>query len=173
MSNNSNSFSIRKVLGVMAFVATAGFPAMAATSGSLALSGNVPAIIEISVTSEPGSLTLPLTTTIADREVATVNERSNKKAGYTVLLESASALAAQTASPALRSVESADVLPYSIKYDGITVVFTGGVAVVSDVSTRTNAAGLTKSVTVSFDGASYFLDESTYGDTLTFTIVAK
>jgi hypothetical protein len=163
----------RKILVAAALVAALGFQASAATTASIAISGSVPAIIEISVTSEAISQNLPLTQNISDLPIATVVERSNKKAGYTVVLESANAKASGLAGPTLTSGETQDVLPYSIKYNGNAVNFSGGSAVVSDASAKTDASGISKPVTVSYSGASYFLDESTYGDTLTFTIIAK
>jgi hypothetical protein len=159
-------------IGLLALVSIMAIPVTAATTGSIALSGSIPAIMELEIASEPAASNLPLTKTVADLPVATVTERSNKKAGYTVVLESANAKASGS-SPSFKSEESADALPYSIKYNGSDVNFVGGSAIVSSTSSRTNAAGVSKPVTVSFDGASYFLDESTYGDTLTFTIIAK
>ena len=82
--NNTN----KRFLGLVALMALVGFNASAATTGSIAISGSIPAIIEISVTSESIATNLPLTKTVSDLTVANVNERSNKKAGYTVVLES-------------------------------------------------------------------------------------
>lgn len=157
----------------VAFVALAAIPAAAATSGSILLSGSVPAILEITVTPEPGIGNLPITTTQSDLLVATVVERSNKHAGYTVTLQSSNMVAGGLASPTFESADTSDSLPYSIKYGGVPVSFSSGTAVVSDVAGRTDAAGSSKSVTISFDGANYFLDEATYSDTLTLTIIAK
>jgi len=154
-------------------ILAAALPLSAATTATLSLSGVVPAVLEISVTPELVASNLPITTTVSDLAVATVLERSNKKAGYTVSLESASAKARGTALPAFVSAESSDVLSYSISYDGNAVSFSSGSAVVSSEKTRTGMSGISRAVTVSFDGASAFLDESTYSDTLTFTISAK
>jgi len=162
-----------KYMSMIALAAIIAFPAAAATTGSIAISGTVPAIIELAVTSEAVAQNLPLTQTVSDLLVATVVERSNKKAGYTVVLESSNAKANGTPSPTLRSAATNDELPYSVKYDGANAQFTGGVAIVSDASAKTVAEGVSKAVTVSFNGADYFLDESSYGDTLTFTIIAK
>lgn len=162
-----------KYLSMIALVAIIAFPAAAATTGNIAISGTVPAIIELAVTSEAVAQNLPLTQTVSDLRVATVVERSNKKAGYTVVLESSNAKAHGTPSPTLKSAETNDELPYSVKYDGANAQFIGGAAIVSDVSSKTVAEGVAKAVTVSFNGADYFLAESSYGDTLTFTIIAK
>jgi len=147
----------------------------AATSGTISLSGSEPGILEISVTSDPQAANLPLNTTVVDLKVGTVTERSNKKAGYSVTLGSASALASGSAGPSFRSSETTDFLPYSLKYGGKAVAFSSGgsASVVSNVSAKTSAAGVVNVVSVSFDGAGAFLDEAVYTDTLTFTIIAK
>ena len=155
---------------IMALLA---IPAFAATTGTLTLSGSVPAILEISVTATPGNLSLPITTTVSEQQVATVVERSNKKAGYTVTLQSASMQTLGSSAPVLKSSETLDVLPYSLSYAGSPVVFSGGIAVISNVATKTSASGTSNSLAVSFDGAAHFLDESSYSDTLTLSIIAK
>jgi len=161
------------VLMASAIMMAAGGFAFASPNASIAISGNVPAILEISVAAEPAASNLPLTTSVSDLPVATVTERSNKKAGYSVQLESANAVAAASAIPTFTSSETPDSLAYSIKYGGNAVTFQSGIAMVSDVSAKTDASGTQRAVTLSFDGANSFLDESTYGDTLTFTIIAK
>lgn len=168
MKNTNTRFQ-----AITALVALIAFPSAAATTGSIAISGSVPAIIEITVTSESVAQNLPLTQTVSDLKVATVVERSNKKAGYTVVLESANAKASGSSSASLKSTETNDALPYSIKYNGNAVSLTGGSAVVSDASAKTAAVGVSKELTVSFNGADNFLDESTYSDTMTLTIIAK
>ena len=147
----------------------------AATTGTIALSGSEPAILEITVTSEQAASNLPLNTSVTDLKVGTVVERSNKKAGYTITLGSANALAAATVTASLRSTETVDFLPYSIKYGGNPVAFqsSGGAAVVTTVTSKTSAAGSVKNLTITFDGASAFLDQAVYSDVLTFTIIAK
>ena len=166
------SKTIRSILSGFVLLAASSL-AFAAPNASILISGSVPAILEISVTAAPAASSLPLTTTVSNLPIATVVERSNKKAGYTVELSSANATASGAAIATLNSSESPDVLPYILRYAGNAVVFQGGKAVVSDVSAKTNAAGTSRDVTISFDGASYFLDESTYSDTLTFTVIAK
>jgi len=151
------------------------FSLNAATSGIILLSGSQPGILEITVSSEPSATSLPLTTTATDLKVGTVVERSNKKDGYKIMLGSANAESAQSATPSFTSTTTGDVLPYSIKYGGAAVTFIGGApAMVSDVAAKTvNKEGDPKEVTVSFDGASAHLTEAIYSDTLTFSIMAK
>ena len=147
----------------------------AATSGSISLSGATPVILDITVTAEAAASSLPLNTTVTDLKVGTVVERSNKKAGYTVTISSANAQSSGSLSPSLRSAQTSDFLPYSIKYGGVSVNFNAGgtAALVSSVTGKTAAAGTSNTVTISFDGSSKFLDEAPYSDTLTFTIIAK
>lgn len=156
-----------------ATLALAILPAWGATTGTLSLSGFVPAVLEISVSPAAEAANLPIRDDVSGLPVASVLERSNKKAGYRVLLESASALARQGAGPVLRSAETNDVLAYSLTYDGVAVDLSSGSALITDAVARTGGAGVTKELAISFSGTSVFLDESTYGDTLTFTIVAK
>jgi hypothetical protein len=161
------------IIALCAILSVSSGAAFAATTASIALSGSVPAILEISVAAEPAASALPLTASVVDLPIATVLERSNKKAGYIVRLESANAVAAGSAVASFRSAETPDSLAYVVKYGGSLVSFQSGVAVVSDVSAKTMASGTPRSLTVSFDGAASFLDESVYGDTLTFTVIAK
>jgi len=148
--------------------------ANAATSGTINLSGNEPAILEITVTAEVIAARLPLDTTVTDLKVGTVIERSNKKAGYTVTINSASASADGSSTASFKSSGSPDTLPYALKYGGKTVSFISGTsAVVSTVSAKTSPTGIENEVTVSFDGANAFLDAEVYGDTLTFTVIAN
>ncbi len=148
--------------------------AQAATTGSISLSGNQPIILEITVTTEPTAATILLSTDVTDQKVGTVVERSNKKAGYTVTLSSASAAATASSTPSFRSIETVDTLAYTIKYGGAAVVFVAGApAEISNMSAKTSAVGVSKDVTISYTGSSSFLDESIYTDVLTFTILAK
>ncbi len=148
--------------------------AQAATSGTIILSGTQPGILEITVSTAPTAMALLISTDVVDQEIGTVTERSNQRAGYTVTLTSASAAASASANPSFTSLETTDVLPYVISYGGSPVTFVAGApAVVSDMSAKTSGLGIVNIVTVSFDGESAFLDEAVYGDTLTFTIIAK
>lgn len=147
----------------------------AATTGTLSLLGSAPPILQITVTAEPTASNLPLNTTVSNLKVGTVVELSNDNAGYSVTLSSANAQIAGSTTATFRSSQVADFLPYTIQYGGAAVTFPpgGAAAVVSNISAKTSAAGAVKIVTISFDGASAFLNNAVYSDTLTFTIVAK
>ncbi|HDQ14680.1 MAG TPA: hypothetical protein ENN41_07695 [Sediminispirochaeta sp.] len=177
--NMSNKRTYRKPILFGAFVL--GFLALgvaslsAQTTGELTLRGTVPEILEITVNAEPGSDSLDLTIDVQNLKVATVVERSNKKLGYTVTLESANAAAtdSETGIFSNEDPEVRDQLAYSLSYGGEAVSFSGGNAIISDVSEKTSGQGSSKELAISYNGASEFPYEGTYSDTLTFTISAK
>ena len=127
------------------------------------------------MTAEPTASNLPLNTTVNNLKVGTVVELSNDNAGYSVTLSSANASITGSTTATFRSAQVADFLPYTIQYGGAAVTFPpgGAAATVSSLSAKTSAAGSVKIVTISFDGASAFLNNAVYSDTLTFTIIAK
>ena len=165
-----------KVVGValvaLAIMAVVGMPAVAAETGSLALSGTAPGILEITVTGVAGYQELALSTDVADKPIANVVEKSNKYGGYTVVVESTNAVANATG-PSLDSAVTGEKLSYSLKYGSTVVVFTTGSSLITDSASKTPKTGTTKEMTISFAGADANLAEGTYTDTLTFTISAK
>jgi len=178
MRNNKQAFTVSLIkrtgfvlIGFFLILSAAG----AATSGTLNLQGSVPGILDITVTPEAGSGSLDLSIDAAGVKVASVTERSNKKAGYTVTLESANAAAAGGSVPFFENIdpEIADVLNYQISYGDTLLTLTGGSATISDVVEKTSGAGNTKDVFIDYNGATDFPYEGTYTDTLTFTITAK
>jgi hypothetical protein len=158
---------------VVAFAALLACPlAFANTSATLLLEGTVPGILDISVMASPLSSNLDLSTNAAFI-VASVTERSNKRAGYTVTLSSANAAAEGASIPFLKGslADNPDRLSYSLTYNTAPVALSGGSAIISDVSTKTPSSGSVKPLGISYVGE--FLYEDTYSDTLTFTIAAK
>jgi hypothetical protein len=167
-----NSKVVRTVLVASAIMAMAGMPAVAATTGSLALSDTAPGILEITVTGVTGYTALELWKDVTDLKIADVVEKSNRYEGYTVVVQSSNAVA-NTAAPSLDSADTLEKLSYSLKYDGTAVVFTTGSSKITDAAAKTLKAGISKPMTISFSGADANLAEGTYTDTLTFTIAAK
>jgi hypothetical protein len=146
----------------------------AATTGTLTLSGSQPAILQITVTANAAAGTLTVNSAVVDLLVGTIVEQSNDTAGYTVTLSSANGKAGSATTATLKGTPGGDLLPYSIKYGGVAVVFHNGEdVVVSNVSSKTVAAGSTKTVTISFDGTNANLGQAVYTDSLTFAIIAK
>jgi len=172
----NNLSKLNKIAMAAAVIALAfAIPSFAATTGTLLLQGTVAGILSISVSSLPAASSLNLSADQAGLLVASVTERSNRKAGYTVSLSSANALAASSSSAFFKSADVAnlDTLTYTLSYGGVPVSFTAGVAAVSDVSAKTTSAGTVNDVLLSYTGTAVFLNADTYSDTLTFEIVAK
>lgn len=147
--------------------------AFSLTSGTLVLQGTVPGILEITVNSSANATALDLTANVTDILVASIVERSNKKAGYTVIVESQNAVT--LGQPSFKSTDStnSDTLTYTLTYGTTPVTFVAGQALISDVNTKTGGSGTAKDVKISYTGASQFLFEDSYKDQLTFTITAK
>ena len=172
---NFKNLNMNKTFGILAALLALALPSFAATTGTLTLSGAVPGILEILVTPTAAASALDLTADVAALSVASVNERSNRKAVYPVSLSSANALAAGAAQAFLKSADglNLDTLAYTLSYNGVAVNLVAGIAQVSDESAKTPAAGTDKQLTISYSAAASFLNADAYADTLTFTIVAK
>lgn len=163
---------IKKVLLILSVLTLSTVSVFSGTTGNLTVSGTVPEILEINVITAAGANNLDLTQTVSDLHIGDVVERSNVLAGYTVTVSSANA---SSGSPTFVGSDpsNSDTMTYTLKYDGSAVVFSGGSALISDVGTKTTTTGSTKSLNISYDGGSNFLNADTYSDTLTFTIAAK
>jgi hypothetical protein len=172
---NSRTFGLNKAWWIVAAMIALAAPGFAATTGTLTLSGTVSGMLEIAVTPAAAASALDLTVDVTDLAVATVNERSNRKAGYTVVVSSANALAAAANQAFLQSADplNPDTLDYTLTYDGAAVALVAGSAQVSDVWAKTPASGTDKELCISYSGSSSFLNADAYADTLTFTITAK
>ncbi|WP_319477637.1 hypothetical protein [Marispirochaeta aestuarii] len=164
---------MKKLIIIAAVLAVLTVVVSAQTSGTLFLQGSVPEILEITVNAEPGSDALDLSVDASGVKVATVIERSNKRTGYTVTLESSNAMAAGSDTPQFVDTTGTASLNYSISYGGSGITLSSGSAVISDVSTKSPGSGAANDVAISYNGATDFPYEGTYSDTLTFTIAAK
>ena len=140
--------------------------AQAATTGSITISGTVPAATAIVVTPVAGYNALDLATTAVDQQVATVREINNTANGYTVTL--ASANSGSLVNGVIGSVG------YSAKYDGGSVTLSNTPQTVTNAGPSSSVVNVLKSFDVSFTGtAPEDLMQGTYSDTLTFTIQAN
>jgi|GEM_PF-752187 len=174
MNKIRKSNTAKILVAVMVLMVAGSGTAFAATSGTLTLTGTVPSILEISVNAA-GNTDLDLGIDASNVKVATVVERSNKKSGYTVTLESENAVT-QNADKGVFSNDDPDVsasLDYTISYGGEQVSLTDGSAIISNVSEKTAGSGASNEVAISYNGATDFPYEGNYSDTLTFTIAAK
>jgi hypothetical protein len=161
-----------KGIAVLALALAIALPSLAATTGTISLSGSVGGVCDVTVTQPTGNNSLAITTKVTNQTIATFVEKCNKASGYTLTLSSAnnSVLKGSLAG-------NTDTLPYSLVY-GTTIAtatavsLSAGSAVITDASAKTASTGVTKILAISFDGTS-FLNEDSYSDTLTFTIAAK
>lgn len=166
---------MRKIVAILVIGLIAVSTLFSATTGTVTLVGTVPGILEISIVEESVASSLDLTADEPDLLIASITERSNKKAGYTVTLESENAVEDSSGQAHFDSSDSGntDTLNYSMTYGGAVVSLASGSAVVTDQTTKTSGTGDIKELRVSYSGSSVFLYEDTYEDTLTFTITAK
>jgi len=148
--------------------------AAAQTSANLTLTGTVPAILSLTMTPEAGIGALDLTKDI-NMKIAKFVEMSNKRAGYTVSVTSASALAEGTDDAFFKGTDpdNDEQLVYTITYGGATPTFSAGSAVLKTASTKTSKDGVTSDAFLIFTGSALFPNEDTYSDTLTFTIATN
>lgn len=173
--NKLKIHALKIALTVLVLLTVSAGTSFAATTGQLLLQGTVPGILEITISPAADSNDMDLSVDEANVKVATVIERSNKKTGYTVTLESANAVT-QSADNGVfinQDGEISESLNYNVSYAGDPVAFSSGAALISDVSGKTTGAGESKDVAISYNGSSDFPYEGTYSDTLTFTIAAK
>lgn len=147
-------------------------PASAGTTGTLTLSGTAPGILEITVTAESGASSLEVSSDVNSLKVASILERSNKRTGYMVVLQSVNAGMGDQASLDSSIDAITEKLPYTLSYDGYPVSFQNGQAVITNSAVKTPQAGSTKDLEITFYGADANLAQGTYSDTLIFTISA-
>lgn len=162
------------IVAALALIWIAAAPVVAQETGSLTLQGTVPEILEITVTGTGNYNSLDLTTDANSLVVATVNERTNSKTGYTVTVKSLNAEGAGSnqAFFAGNDPVNTDTLNYGISYGGSAVTLDGsGLATVTDSAGKTPGTGQNNDVAITYTGA--FLNADTYTDTLVFTIATK
>lgn len=161
---------MKKILLSSAFVSVlslgSALNATASTTGTLFLQGVIPAKLALTVTPEPVASALDFSLPQTDLLVASVNERSNSKTGYKVNIVS-------TNESNLKSPDSTDLLPYTVKYDGNAIALNSptGETITNSV---THSVNVNKDVSISYNvAAPELLTEGNYSDTLIFTISAN
>ena len=159
----------RKTPVVFALVVTVMVVMADSPTAVLTLSGTVSRVVAITVTPQNNHNSLDLANGENDKVVGLVNEWSNDKAGYTIILTSAGA--GSTSQPALKpsNAGNSDSVPYSLKYKGVPVQLNQGSAILSSGSGRTSSGGSNNFLTVTIPRPSAVAADS-YSDTLTFTI---
>ena len=145
----------------------------AAESGTLRLEAYVPNLVEITVTANRDVGLLNLTQKAVNITVGSVQEVANSQTGYSVEVSSLGAVG--TGKPFLIPEDPTNMtgLEYTIYYDGVEIVFdTEGKATVTNSTTEVSA-GISKTVSISYDGTAVELESGYYTDTLTFSIAPK
>jgi hypothetical protein len=138
---------------------------IAATNGSIMISGNVNAATALVVTSETGYNALALSTGATNQKVATVREINNTANGYTLTLSSANAGKLRLGTQDIN---------YSATYDNTSVNLTLAGVIVTNQGAQTSPINVTKDFKITFAGVDESLYmQGTYSDTLTFTIASK
>jgi hypothetical protein len=163
---------MKQQIAIIATLIAAAVTSLAGTQGSIVISGTVPETTDITVSSQSGYNALPLVAGATAQTVATVQEKTNIPRGYTITLKSQNA--GSTAQAVLKPGDgsNSDSVNYSITYGGSGVTLSGGQAVVTNVSGRTGANGVTKNLQVTFS-ANPWIAADTYSDTITLTIASK
>lgn len=138
--------------------------AMAATSATLLIKGNVPDIMSIQITPEVVASNLPLNQTQTNTKLAMVQEKSNSSTGYKVTIGSAN-------NGKLVRSNGTEEFPYTLSYNSQPLDLNGPVMIENP-----EVAAVTKNreVTISYTGvAEEQMVAGDYGDTITFTISAN
>ena len=154
----------------LAVLAALSVNSFAATTQNLTLKGVVPKKLSLLITpsTSPNSPTaLNLEVSAVDLLVAVASERSNSFSGYKI---SASSL---NSGKLVNTAHSSEVIPYSMKYDGVAVSLTNApsdIKVVPDNSIHSDESD----IQISYVGVPHQNRvEGTYQDVVTFTIAAN
>jgi spore coat protein U-like protein len=142
-------------------------------SAVLTISGVVYRTVSIDVKPQNNYNSLDLVSGEKDKLIAVINERSNSKTGYTVMVSS-DGIGSQNR-PVLRGLVTgnSEEIPYSLNFGGRAVHFNGGTAILSRGTKRTERFGIDNPLTVTISPVRSQVMNDTYADTLRFTIQAN
>lgn len=153
---------MKRIIPWIALASTASF---GASSGTITLSGTIPAVTSIVLTGVNSYSSLDLSTTQSDLTVVNVREINNTTQGYTVKVASGNVGAFKNG--------TLGSLPYSAKYNGVGVILSATPQVVTSSPASNSVVNVVKNFTISYSGV---VPESqmtgVYSDTLTFTIIS-
>ena len=164
---------MKKLTAMLSVAVALALTAAPAFAEDITISGSVPSNAVTTITPAAGYDSLDLgTDQSAGVNIASVNEKCNKAAGYTVTLQTANG----TTTGVLVGAVDGDTLNYDITYGGAAVTLVAGSATVTDASAKTGGQGVDKDLDISYNAdpvTGTFLAEDTYSDTLTLTLTAK
>ena len=166
--NSPTEANAKRVAWIAGLLACVWLPslALAGDSGALLLRGQLPVACSIQVDATQAATSLDLSSDQIDVPVASVTETCNSRTGYTVNVSS-------WGNGALYG--ELDAVAYQLKYDRISADLSGSQGapfLLTNSSSLTGRAGVTKNVTISF-AALQGLHGGRYEDTLVFTVAAK
>ena len=141
-------------------------PALAATSGTITLSGVVPAVTAIVITQYAASTTLDFSAGAVNLPVAGITETNNTTSGYTVLISSDNS--------GLLKNGTLGSVAYTARYATTSFSLSSTPVMVTNVVTQSSIVSANKQVDISFTGQALGnLMQGSYSDTLTLTIQAN
>ena len=156
----------QKIMIAGLLVLASGGSAFAATTGSIAISGIVPAATGIVVSTVSGYNSLNLSVTAVDQAVANVQEMNNTVNGYTVTLSSQNGGALKNG--------TLGSLAYTAKYNAAAVTLSTTAVAITTSGAATAVVNVTKPFKISYTGVTAAdMMQGTYSDTLTFTVTAN
>lgn len=156
---------MKGILGCALFLSTIAV-ASAATTGSVVLSGSIPANTSIAVTPTGSYNNLDLTTAANDLLVANVLEKNNTANGYTVTISSLNAGKLKNG--------TLGQITYTAKYNGTNAPLNGTPSSITTQGAQTVPINTSKQLTISYPAQDpNTLMQGSYTDTLTFTITAN
>ena len=136
-------------------------PVYSQTMGTLLLKGEIPSIMSVVIVPETVSSNLPLTQSQTDLKIATINERSNDRDGYSISITS------ENLGKLMNTY--GENLHYTMKYNGDNVNLANGQSF-SYVFTNASMKSRDLSVSYTADGN---LSAGLYTDTITVTITGN
>jgi hypothetical protein len=152
-------------------------------TATLNVTGSVNAFAQVFVENVSGNTGFDLTTAVTGQQIATVRERSNRRAGYKVMVTSANLNASRcsvTTKACFYSATTEENLALDIFKGASSSALTLAQNPTSNSgnwtnsTTKTTGTGISNAVRVAFDGAMAELGDATdYAETLTFTIAAN
>jgi len=143
-------------------------PAMAATTGQVKITGNVPIACDLEIRQEPGASNITdLSAGHPNLHVATATETCNDPDGYTVTMLGGNSGSHEGK---FKDTVSGDEHPFTVTYNSVSVS-PGGVV----TDSGTVAVNLQKPVHITYPAEPSLTGTvaDTYEETLTFTISAK
>ena len=145
-------------------------PLNAATTAFITLTGTVPLVLTLSVTSTGNGTGLDLSTAQTNLKLADVLAVTNRPSGLTVTIKSGNVTNGDCTSPCFYSSSTSDSVDYTLDRDGTGLTFSGDTA--TYVTTASRGASNTD-LQLSYSAATTQAEATDYSDDLTLTVTAN